>query len=143
MCYDCDFEKQVLCRLKFHIMMGPVAQSRLLQGPLADKIKQLIQDCAQENNWELEDVEFHDNLVHIVVELPHTISLDAAVKAIKAFTNKGLKATFPTYEEFAQATGFWSEGFFAQTLDGFTSEEDFLEFMSGADQSEGDDSDEE
>ncbi|MGE0009362.1 MAG: IS200/IS605 family transposase [Candidatus Babeliales bacterium] len=143
MCTNCDFEKQVLCRLKYHLMLGPVAQSRVLQGPLADKIKQLIQDCAQENQWELEDVEFHDNLVHVVVELPHTISLDAAVKTIKAFTNKGLKAAFPAYEEFSQSTGFWSEGFFAQTLDGFTSEEDFLNFMSGADGSEDEESDQE
>lgn len=143
MCYDCDFDKQVLCRLKFHIMCGPVAESRLIQGPLADNIKRLVQECIAENKWEVEEVEIHDNLVHIVVELPHTISLDAAVKAIKAYTNKGLHIAFPKYEEFTQSTGFWSEGFFAQTLDGFTSEEDFLEFISGADESGDDESDEE
>ena len=123
-------------------MLGPVAQSRVLQGPLADKIKDLFGQCAVENEWELEEVEIHDNLVHIVLELPHTISLDAAVKILKTYTNKGLQAAFPQYEEFKQAAGFWSEGFFAQTLDGFTSEEDFLEFISGADESDSDEGDE-
>ncbi len=142
MCYDCDFDKQVLSRLKFHIMLGPIAQSRVIQGPLADKIKQLTEECAAENQWELEEVAIHDNLVHIVLELPHTISLDAAMKILKTFTNKGLKAAFSNYEEFGQPAGFWAEGYFAQTLDGFTSEEDFLEFISGTEGSE-DESEEE
>lgn len=140
MCRDCDFEKQVLCRLKYHIMCGPSAQTRVLQGPLAEKIKQLVHDCAQEHQWQLEEVSFHDNLVHIVLELPHTLSIDSALKTLKAATNQGLKAAFPHYEEFKQSTGFWSEGYFAQTLDGFTSEEDFLEFISGNEYS-ADDSD--
>lgn len=143
MCYDCDFDKQVLCRLKFHIMCGPIAESRVLQGPLADTIKKAINECAQQNEWPVENVEIHDNLVHIVLELPHTLSLDSAVKTLKTNTSKSIKAAFPHYEEFKQPTGFWQEGFFAQTLDGFSSEEDFLEFISGADQTEDDDADDE
>lgn len=131
MCLECDFEKKALCRLKFHIMCGPKSESRLLQGPLEAAIKKLIAECATANEWKLDEVAIHDNLAHIIIELPQTISLDKAISTLKAATSSGLKAAFPTYEEFTNNGTFWAEGYIAQTLDGFTSEQEFMDFLSG------------
>ena len=57
-------------RLMVHILWIPKYRKRILKGVLAIRIKELLEECADVNRWNIEELNIQPDHVHLVRTLP-------------------------------------------------------------------------
>lgn len=102
-------------RLMIHIVWIPKYRKRILKGVLAERIKELLQECADVNRWNIEELNIQPDHVHIVVQFKPDISVSKMVQMFKGKSSRKVRMEFPELEEFYWGDSFWGDGFFAET----------------------------
>ena len=105
-----------LHRLMYHIVWIPKYRKRVLNGRLAERLKELLYECAQINDWEIQELNIQEDHVHLIVQIKPSISLSDAVQYLKGGTSKKIREEFPELKEFLWGTNLWSDGYFAETV---------------------------
>lgn len=103
-------------RLKYHLVWVPKFRRRLLIGPLAARLYDLLRECAEVNDWTIDELNIQKDHVHMLIQLPPSASVSAAVKTMKGGTSKKIKEEFPELEELLWTDSFWAIGFFAESV---------------------------
>ena len=102
-------------RLMIHIVWIPKYRKRILRGALAERIKELLQECADVNRWNIEELNIQPDHVHIVVQFRPDVSVSKMVQLFKCKSSRRVRQEFPELEEFYWGDSFWGDGFFAET----------------------------
>ena len=100
----------------YHIVWIPKYRKRVLVGRLADRLKELLYECAEINKWQIHELNIQEDHVHMIVQLRTNISLAMAVQLMKGGTSKIIREEFPELKEFLWGKNFWSDGYFAETV---------------------------
>ncbi len=87
-------------RLKYHLVWIPKYRKRVLQGPLARRLYELLRGCSDVNDWPIDELNVQTDHVHMLVQLPPSVSVSQAVKTFKGGTSKRIREEFPELEEF-------------------------------------------
>jgi len=87
-----------------------------LIGPLAARLYDLLRECAEVNDWTIDELNIQKDHVHMLIQLPPSASVSAAVKTMKGGTSKKIKEEFPELEELLWTDSFWAIGFFAESV---------------------------
>jgi putative transposase len=103
-------------RLMYHIVWIPKYRKRILQGRIAERIGELIEECVEVNDWGLIELNIQSDHVHIVLRLKPNISVSSAVQLIKGKSSRIIRKEFSELEEFYWGDSFWGDGFFAETV---------------------------
>ena len=103
----------------YHIVWIPKYRKRVLKGKVALRIKELLNQCAEVNNWKIEELNVQPDHVHIMVQLRPSISVSKAVQYLKGGSSKIIREEFPDLEEFLWGDSFWCDGYFAETCGKF------------------------
>lgn len=103
-------------RVMYHIVWIPKYRKRVLKGEIADRIKELIIECAEVNRWRIDEINIQPDHVHILIQLRPDISISKAVQLIKGKSSRVIRKEFPSLEEFYWGDSFWCEGFFVETV---------------------------
>ncbi len=103
-------------RLMYHFVWVPKYRKRLLQGDLAQRLKQLLQQCAEVNDWEIHELNVQIDHVHILIQLNPNVSVSNAMQYIKGGSSYVVRKEFPELEEFLWGDSFWADGYFAETV---------------------------
>lgn len=103
-------------RHMYHIVWIPKYRKRVLKGAIAGRIKELLEECAQVNNWELHELNVQPDHVHMLIQLVPHISVSKAVQLFKGGSSKVIRAEFPELEEYLWGDSFWGDGFFSETV---------------------------
>ena len=103
-------------RLRFHLVFVPKYRKRVLRGPIAARLAELIAQACEVSGWGLRELNVQDDHVHLLVQVPPSQSVSAVVKRLKGGTSRVLRAEFPELEEFLWGANFWARGFFAETV---------------------------
>ncbi len=98
-----------------HFAWVPQDRKTILEGKLAERLKELLEECAEVNGWKIEELNIHPDHVHIVVHFVLTVSVCEMIERFKKGSSKILLREFPELQGFLLADGFWAEGFFAAT----------------------------
>ena len=98
-----------------HIAWIPKYRKRILKGVLAERIKNLIQECADVNRWNIEELNIQPDHVHIVLQFNPNMSISKMVQLMKGKSSRRVRLEFPELEEFYWGDSFWGDGFFAET----------------------------
>ena len=102
-------------RLMIHIVWIPKYSKRILQGALAERIRELFQECADVNRWNIEELNIQPDHVHLVVQFRPDVSISRMVQLFKGKSSRKVRMEFPELEEFYWGNSFWGDGFFAET----------------------------
>ena len=117
-----------LHRLMYHIVWIPKYRKRVLRGRLVERLMELLQECAEMNDWTIEELNIQEDHVHIIVQLKPSISVAKAVQLMKGGTSKVIREEFPELKEFLWGDSLWSDGYFAETV-GSVNEEKIREYV--------------
>ena len=103
-------------RLKYHLVWIPKYRKRVLQGPLARRLYELLHQCSDVNDWPIDELNVQTDHIHMLVQLPPSVSVSQAVKTFKGGTSKRIREEFPELEEFLWDDSLWAAGFFAESV---------------------------
>ena len=116
-------------RLRFHLVFVPKYRKRVLRGPIAARLAELIAQACEVHGWGLRELNVQQDHVHLLVQIGPSESVPGVAKRLKGGTSRALRSEFPELEEFlCSATvsvgrelslwgaNFWARGFFAETV---------------------------
>ena len=106
-------------RLMYHIVWIPKYRKRVLSGKIASRLKDLFVECAEVNNWEIEELNIQVDHIHLMIQLKPSISVSKAVQFLKGGSSKKIREEFPELKEFLWGDSFWADGYFAETCGRF------------------------
>lgn len=103
-------------RLKYHLVWIPKFRHRILIGPLARRLYDLLKECSEVNDWPIDELNVQKDHVHMLIQLPPSVSVSEAVRIMKGGTSKKIREEFPELEEFTWGKTLWAVGFFAESV---------------------------
>jgi putative transposase len=117
-------------RLMVHLVWIPKYRKRVLQGRLAERIKEMLQECAETHGWHIEELNVQPDHVHIIVRFVPSISISDMVQLFKGGSSKLIRKEFKRElaEFYWRADSFWAAGYFAETF-GSHNEENIREYV--------------
>jgi len=117
-------------KMLYHIVWIPKYRKRVLTGAIAEKIKELLQECADVNRWRIEELTIQRDHVHMLVQLRPDVSVSKVIQLFKGKSSYAIRKEFPDLKEFywGKSDSFWGDGFFVETV-GQVSEEKIKEYI--------------
>ena len=103
-------------RLMYHLIWIPKYRKRILKAGLAIRLKELFEQCAEMNRWEIHELNIQPDHVHMLIQLRQDISVSKAVQLLKGGSSKKIREEHPELEEFLWGDSFWADGYFAETV---------------------------
>ena len=103
-------------RLMIHIVWLPKYRKRILDGRLAQRIEELLRECADMNRWNIEELNVQKDHVHMVLQFRPDVALSKVVQLFKGKSSKIIRHEFPDLKEIYWGDSFWADGFFAETV---------------------------
>ena len=103
-------------RLMYHIVWIPKYRKRILKGAVAQRIVELLVQCAEINGWQMQELNVQEDHIHMIVRLDPKTSVARAVQLFKGGSSRVLRKEYPELEEFLWGSSFWSDGYFVETV---------------------------
>jgi putative transposase len=103
-------------RLRYHIVWIPKYRKRVLIGKLVTRLKELLYQAAEVNNWSIEELRVMKDHIHMLVQVKPDKAVSKVVQIFKGGTSKVLRAEFPELEEFLWGDSLWADGYFAESV---------------------------
>lgn len=100
----------------FHIVWLPKYRKKILKDKIKEKVEALIRECAEVNGWEIQALNVQVDHVHLVIQLPPSISVSKAVQLLKGLSSRVVRAELPEVKKYLWGNDFWSDGFFSETV---------------------------
>ena len=106
----------VVYSCKYHVVWCPKYRRKVLVTPVADRLKELIQQECESLNIEVIALEIMPDHVHLLIEVDPQFGIHKAVKQIKGKTSRILR------EEYKHLTTklptLWTNSYFVSTVGG-------------------------
>ncbi len=112
----------------YHLVWTPKYRKRVLEGRVAQRIVELLQECADMNRWKIEELNVKNDHVHLLVQMRPEVSVSKMVQLFKGRSSKIIREEFPELQEFLWGKSFWADGYFAETS-GQVSEDRIREYI--------------
>ena len=103
-------------RLTYHLVWVPKYRKRVLKGELVRRLYELLKQCAEVNDWDIQELNIQPDHVHMLVQLKPDKSVAKAVQLFKGGSSKKIREEFPELEEFLWGDSFWADGYFAESV---------------------------
>jgi putative transposase len=103
-------------RLMYHLVWIPKYRKRILKGKIAERLDELLRQCAEMNRWDIEELNIQPDHVHMMVQLKTTTSVSHAMQMFKGGSSIVIRREFPELDEFLWGDSLWSDGYFAETV---------------------------
>ena len=99
-----------------HIVWIPKYRKRVLKGIIAQRVRELLEECADMNGWKIEELNVQEDHVHMLVQMKPSISISKMIQLFKGGSSKAIRKEFPELQEFLWGDSFWSDGYFAESV---------------------------
>ena len=103
-------------RHMYHIVWIPKYRKRILQGDIAERIESLLRQCAEVNRWKMHELNIQFDHIHMLIQLPPTISVSRAVQYFKGGSSKMIREEYPELEEHLWGDSFWADEYFSESV---------------------------
>jgi putative transposase len=101
--------------IQYHFVWVPKYRKRLLQGPIKERLAELIRLSAEINEFELLELSIQADHVHLLLSAKPRYSPAKIMHLIKGGTSRQLRQEFPQLEESLWGDSFWADGYFVST----------------------------
>lgn len=110
----------VVYRCAYRVVWCPKYRRPVIEGDVADRLKQIIREVAVERECEIIELETMPDQVHLLVECDPQYGIHRLVKQIKARSSRVLRQEFPSLK--SRLPTLWTNSYFVATVGGTTSE---------------------
>jgi putative transposase len=109
---DYKHEPHCVHLVVYHITWCPKRRRKVLVGPVAQRLKAIIQDVAQEHAWEIHELAIQPDHVHLFVRAdPYTVP-SAIPRLIKGRSSHHSRREFP---HLLKLSSLWTRSYFLST----------------------------
>lgn len=98
----------------YNIVWVPKNSEIVLEGNLRQKAEEALRTVAAINGWEIHELDMHGDHVRIIMQIPYTISVNAAIQFLKSRSSKMVREELHEVKRFLCGTSFWAEGYFVE-----------------------------
>jgi putative transposase len=99
-----------------------------LHGKVAERLRELLEECADMNRWKIEELNIQKDHVHMLVQMRPDVCVSKMVQLFKGSSSNSIREEFPDLKEFLWGKSFWADGYFAETS-GQVSENKIREYI--------------
>lgn len=103
-------------RLRYHLVWIPKYRRRVLEGAVAVRVRQLLEQAAEVNRWQLHELNVQTDHVHLLLQIHPRDRVADVVQRLKGGSSRLLRQEFPELEEFLWGRSFWCDGYFAESV---------------------------
>ena len=86
-----------------------------MYGKVCQRLSQLVYEAAKANKWFIHEFEVKEDHVHIMIQIPPSISVAKTVMYLKGGTSRIIRQEFPELQEWLWGDSLWQDGYFAET----------------------------
>jgi putative transposase len=116
---DYKHEQHCVHLVVYHIIWCPKRRRKVLVGPVAQRLKAIIDEVAQEHAWEIREWAIQPDHVHLFVRAdPYTLPSDIP-RLIKGRSSHHLRKEFP---HLLKLPSLWTRSYFLSTAGNVRSE---------------------
>lgn len=108
--------RNVVYSCKYHVIWCPKYRRDVLQNGVDKRLKQIIQEVAQEKKAEILELEVMPDHVHLLIEIDPQYGLHRVVKLMKGRSSRLLRNEFPGLR--TRIPTLWSNSYFVSTVGG-------------------------
>jgi putative transposase len=103
----------------YHMIWCPKRRRKVLIGPVHDRMKQIIEEVVDENEWQIIELAIQPDHVHLFIRAnPYTLPTDIA-RLIKGRSSHHLREEFP---HLMRMPSLWTRSTFYSTAGNVSSE---------------------
>ncbi|WP_272999810.1 IS200/IS605 family transposase [Hydrogenibacillus schlegelii] len=99
----------------YHMVWIPKNRRTVLECPMADRLKEILQETAKERGWEIIAMEVMPDHVHLFASVPPTIRPADVVKVFKGVSARKLLLEFPHLQKRTGRGTLWAPSYFMAT----------------------------
>jgi putative transposase len=116
---DYQHEQHTVHLIVYHIIWCPKRRRRILRGEIAQRLEQLVNEVALEQNWQVLNLSIQPDHVHLFIRSnPYTLPTNIA-RLIKGRSSHVLREEFPYL---AKMPSLWTRSTFYSTAGNVSSE---------------------
>lgn len=110
----------VVYRCAYHVVWCPKYRRPVIEGDVADRLKQIIREVTAERECNIIELETVPDHVHLLVECDPQYGIHRLVKQIKGRSSRVLRQEFPSLK--SRLPTLWTNSYFVATVGGATLE---------------------
>ena len=103
-------------KLRYHLVWVPKYRKRVLIGKLAERLRELLFQAAEVNEWRIEELSVVKDDIHLLIQIRPDKAVSHVVQILKGGTSRLLRTEFPELEEFLWGDSLWADGYFAESV---------------------------
>ena len=116
-------------RNMYHIVWLPKYRKKILEGKVKERLEELLRECAEVNSWEIQELNIQLDHVHLLIQLPPSISVSKAVQFLKGLSSRTIRSELSQeIKNMLWGKDLWADGYFSETV-GSCSEETIRNYI--------------
>ena len=108
--------KHAVYDTKYHLVWIPKYRKKIFNREIAEYIKQVFQEIAEEVEFEIDTMEVMKDHVHVFLSAPPRYSPARIVQIMKSISAKQVFRRFPHLQDVLWNRELWSDGYFVRTV---------------------------
>jgi putative transposase len=101
--------------IQYHFVWIPKYRKRILKGKIKQRITQLINECAEINQFKVIEISIQEDHIHILLSAKPRYSPADIMRLIKRGSSRILRKEMFEIKEFFWGDNFWADGYFVST----------------------------
>lgn len=100
--------------IAYHIIWCPKYRKKVLTGQIANRLKELLLQKAEENEWIIENMEVMPDHIHIFIKATPSDSPSLIAAQLKGFTSHCLRSEFPSLR--SRLPTLWTRSYYVESV---------------------------
>jgi putative transposase len=108
--------KHAVYELKYHLVWVPKFRVRILDKEVAEFVKEIFEQIAQEYEFNIDTMEVMEDHVHIFIEAPPRYAPAEVVQIMKSISAREVFKKFPKVRKTMWSGRIWGDGYFVRSV---------------------------
>ena len=100
----------------YHLVWSPKYRKKILQGALAERVREMFSEIAEQYDITIDEMEVSADHVHIFCSFPPRYSIAQVVTRFKSLSARAIFREYPQVKRQLWGGEFWEDGYFARTV---------------------------
>lgn len=108
--------KHAVYELKYHLVWVPKFRAHIPGGEVAEFVKEVFEQVAQEYEFHIDTMEVMEDHVHVFIEVPPAYAPAQVVQIMKSISAREVFKKFPKMREAMWSGRIWGDGYFVRSI---------------------------
>ena len=105
---------------QYHVIFCPKDRRRILVSPYDDRLKEIFAQVAEENGFQITDLEIMPDHVHMIIDCNPKFGVCKCIKLLKGVSSRIMRDEFPDLKK--KLPSLWTHSYFVSTVGSVTLE---------------------